>query len=150
VSDERAPSPSPSPARRGEQDDDDERRLLAWGVVNGQRVSSDQAEMARQLRQIATPEERLLWQAWQAHRFEGLHFRRQQVIDGFVADFYCHAARLIVEVDGPIHDDQREYDAYRDRALAHNGLRVVRVSNDDVRRNMSAVLDRIRRALTPA
>jgi very-short-patch-repair endonuclease len=128
----------------------DEPRLLAWGIINEQRVTSDQADMARQLRKRATPEERLLWQQLRARRFEGLHFRRQQVIDGFVADFYCHAARLIVEVDGPIHDDQREHDAYRDRALADNGLCVVRVSNDDVRRNMPAVLERIRRELTPA
>jgi very-short-patch-repair endonuclease len=106
--------------------------------------------MARQLRQRATPEERLMWQELRAHRFEGLHFRRQQVIDGFVADFYCHAARLIVEVDGPIHDDQREYDAFRDLALAEHGLRIVRVSNDDVRRDMPTVLERIRQALTPA
>jgi very-short-patch-repair endonuclease len=124
--------------------------MQAWGIVNGQRVTSDQADMARQLRKSTTPEERLLWQELRTHRFDGLHFRRQQVIDGFVADFYCHAARLVVEVDGLIHDDQREYDAYRDRALAANGLRIVRVSNDDVRRNMPAILERIRRALTPA
>ena len=146
MSDDRAPSPNPSPARRGEQDDD---AMRGWGIVNGQQVTSDQADMARQLRMRATPEERLLWQELRAHRFEGLHFRRQQVINGFVADFYCHAARLIVEVDGPIHDEQHEYDAFRDLALAEHGLRIVRVGNDAVRRDMPTVLEHIRRALSP-
>ena len=119
----------------------------AWGIVHGQRVTIDQADMARKLRKRATPEERLLWQELRAHRFMGLHFRRQQVIDGFVADFYCHAARLIIEVDGLIHAEQRGYDEYRDRVLAANGLRIMRITNDDIHHHMPAVLTRIRQAV---
>jgi very-short-patch-repair endonuclease len=57
------------------------------------------------------------WQHLRANQLNGLHFRRQQIIDGFIADFYCHVARLVIEVDGEIHQQQAEYDAERDRVL---------------------------------
>ena len=80
-------------------------------------------------------------------KFCGLHFRRQQVVDGFIADFYCHAARLIVEVDGDVHDDQAEYDAARDGILAAHGLRVYHVSNARLNAEVDTVLDEIRRII---
>jgi very-short-patch-repair endonuclease len=73
----------------------------------------------------------------------GLHFRRQQIIDGFIADFYCHAARLVIEVDGEIHQQQAEYDAERDRVLLAPGLRLLRIKNEEVRQNLNSVLMRI-------
>ena len=54
---------------------------------------------------------------------EELHFRRQQVIQGFIVDFYCHKVGLVVEVDGDIHDLQQEEDARREKALRELGLR---------------------------
>jgi len=65
------------------------------------------------------------------------------VIDGFIADFYCHAARLVIEIDGPVHDRQIEYDRERDLVLMGRGLRVLRVTNSDVNGNLSDVLVRI-------
>jgi len=53
----------------------------------------------------------------------GVRFRRQQVIQGFIVDFYCHKAGLVIEVDGDIHDLQREEDARREKALSELGLR---------------------------
>jgi very-short-patch-repair endonuclease len=85
----------------------------------------------------------MLWQALRTNHLHGYHFRRQQVIAGFIADFYCHAAGLIVEVDGGVHTQQQEYDAERDQVLAAHGLRIMRFSNDEVRRNLSVVLARI-------
>jgi very-short-patch-repair endonuclease len=70
----------------------------------------------------------------------GLHFRRQQIIDGFIADFYCHAARLVIEVDGEIHQKQAEYDTERDRILLARGLRLLRIRNEEVRQNLDKVL----------
>ena len=64
----------------------------------------------------------------------GLHLRRQQVIDGFVVDFYCHRRALVVEVDGGVHERQTSYDGERDRLLAERGLRLLRVPNEEVRR----------------
>jgi len=113
------------------------------GIVSGDRVTAEKMRLARELRRHMTPEEAVLWRHLRAHRLRGLHFRRQQVIDGFVVDFFCFAASLVVEVDGGVHKAQKEYDAQRDRALAQRGLRVLRVSNEDVRRDMDAVLARI-------
>src|SRR5690349_4486712 len=90
----------------------------AYGIVAGQRVDPVKVERSRQLRREMTPAERALWASLRDHRLHGLQFRRQQVIDGFVLDFYCHAASLGVEVDGTIHRDQEAYDHERDQVLA--------------------------------
>lgn len=117
--------------------------MPASRVVRGQKVDVAKVERARELRRRMTRSERALWQQLRANRLQGLHFRRQQVIDGFIVDFYCHAAALVVEVDGEIHRVQREYDTERDRVLAARGLQVLRFSDDEVERDMSAVLARI-------
>ncbi|MFB3820101.1 MAG: endonuclease domain-containing protein [Candidatus Methylomirabilales bacterium] len=115
-------------------------------IVFGQRVTDEKLRLARELRRRMTPEERILWTHLRAHRLRGLHFRRQQVIDGYVVDFFCHEARLVVEVDGGVHRAQAGYDAERDRALAQRGLRVLRIPNEDVTRDVAAVLARIAQA----
>jgi len=68
-----------------------------------------------------TRAERVLWQRLKAGRLQGWHFRRQQVIDGFIVDFYCHAAGLVLEIDGGVHEQQREYDTERDAVLLARG-----------------------------
>ena len=113
------------------------------GIVTGQRVTADKLAAAKQLRSVSTTEERLLWDRLRSGRLHGIHFRRQQVIDGFVADFYCHSAGLVIEVDGPVHRRQAEEDAYRDKVLSGRGLRVLRITNDEVRKDLDAVLQRI-------
>jgi len=90
-----------------------------------------------------TAEEGIMWKCLRANRLHGFQFRRQQVIDGFIVDFYCHAAGLVVEVDGEVHQGQAEYDGERDRVLAARGLNILRIRNEDVKRNLVDVLDRI-------
>jgi very-short-patch-repair endonuclease len=67
-----------------------------------------------------------------------------QVIQGFIVDFYCHKAALVIEVDGDIHDLQQEEDARREKALTELGLRIVRFRNDEVARDLSAVVGKIK------
>jgi len=117
--------------------------MSARNIVIGQSVEAVKVERARQLRKEMTPEEKLLWQHLRGGRLQGLHFRRQQVIDGFIVDFYCHAAGLVVEVDGPIHETQSDYDVERDRVLSGRGLGVVRLRNEEVIGDLAAVLNRI-------
>jgi very-short-patch-repair endonuclease len=93
-----------------------------------------------------TPAERALWEAVRDSR-RGVRFRRQQVIGRFIADFYCDAARLVVEIDGDIHDQQADYDAARDRQMTALGLRVLRFRNDQVLTDLSAVLAEIDAAI---
>ncbi len=112
-------------------------------IVIGQKVTSVKVERAKELRSQMTQEEKIIWQHLRANKLNGLHFRRQQIIDGFIADFYCHAARLVIEVDGEIHQQQAEYDAERDRVLLARGLRLLRIKNEEVRQNLDSVLMRI-------
>ncbi len=93
-----------------------------------------------------TEAEQLLWNRLRGNQLRGFHFRRQQVIDGFIVDFYCHAAGLVLEVDGGIHAAQGEYDEQRDLALSRRGLRVLRVRNGEVLRNLDEVVARVAQA----
>jgi very-short-patch-repair endonuclease len=115
-------------------------------IVRGQKISPDKLEQAKRLRQNMTPAEKKLWAALRRNQLDGLHFRRQQIIEGFIVDFYCHAVGLIIEVDGPIHNQQVEYDAERERILNNRGLRILRVKNEEVMTNLKNVLQRIRTA----
>src|SRR5215510_821567 len=107
-------------------------------IIPGQRVTQEKLERAKELRREMTPAEKLLWQEVRAKKL-GIRFRRQQIIQGFIVDFYCHKAALVVEVDGDIHDLQQEEDARREKVLSELGLRVVRFGNDEVMRNVSVV-----------
>lgn len=113
-------------------------------ILRTQRVTPEKRALAKQLRQQMTGAEKRLWQELRANRLDGLQFRRQQIIDGFSADFYCHSLKLIIEVDGPIHLAQVEYDQERDYVLAGRGLTILRVTNDEVLRDLPNVLARIR------
>jgi very-short-patch-repair endonuclease len=101
-------------------------------------------DRARQLRRTMTPAESRLWAALRNNQLDGFHFRRQQVIDGYIADFYCHAAALVVETDGAVHGQQPDYDAERDDLLKRRGLLILRLRNQAVLENLDAVLDQIR------
>ncbi|TAE31312.1 MAG: endonuclease domain-containing protein [Cytophagales bacterium] len=91
-------------------------------------------EFAKALRKNMTPAETRLWQELRRNKLGGLRFKAQHPIAHFVADFYCHKARLVIELDGSVHDslDQIEYDANRTYMLQEFGLTVVRFRNEEV------------------
>ncbi|HEX5038064.1 MAG TPA: endonuclease domain-containing protein [bacterium] len=97
---------------------------------------------ARELRKASTPSEDRLWRILRNRALQGLKFRRQQPIDGYIADFCCFEKRLIIELDGAIHDreNQKEYDQERDRHLTDQGFKVLRFSNDE---SEEAIVNRI-------
>jgi very-short-patch-repair endonuclease len=103
------------------------------------RIPPQQLERARALRQRSTLPETLLWSRLRDRRCQGLKFRRQVAIESFIADFYCAAAKLVVELDGDTHEHQRDYDAQRTLRLAELGLQVARYTNDDVLDDVDAV-----------
>ena len=115
-------------------------------IVTGQKVTKEKLERAKELRREMTPAEKLLWQEVRAKKL-GVRFRRQQIIQGFIVDFYCHKAALVIEVDGDVHDLQQDEDARRERVLREMGLRIVRFRNDEVVRDLSTVVGRIREQL---
>ncbi len=101
------------------------------------------------LRREGTPTEGMLWEALRDRRLGGLKFRRQHPLGRYIADFYCAEARLVLELDGAVHEDKRQadYDQMRDAELAGRGLHVLRLRNEDVEKNLPAVLARIRAAV---
>jgi very-short-patch-repair endonuclease len=102
-------------------------------------------ERARSLRRSLTDAERELWSHLRGARLGGYRFRRQHLDPPYVLDFYCRAAKLVVELDGGQHTE--EADAARTRALVARGLRVIRFWNNDVLSNTETVLEAILSAL---
>lgn len=116
-------------------------------IITGQKVKPVKVQRSKDLRREMTDEERILWAHLRARRLSNFRFRRQQIIDGFIVDFFCHEAGLVVEVDGEVHDQQAEYDAERDRILSARGLHVLRFRNDEVKERLQGVLARITNAV---
>jgi len=104
--------------------------------------SYEKRVVARRLRDDMTPAESKLWTYLRANRL-GVHFRRQQVIEGFIVDFYCRPLGLVVEVDGAVHETQADYDHERDQILSYAGLTIVRITNDQVMRSIDEALLKI-------
>ena len=116
-------------------------------IVTNQHIVDTTRQRALEMRQNMTPSERRLWSELRTNRLDGWHFRRQQIIDGFIVDFYCHRAGLIIEVDGPIHDSQQDMDAEREAVFLNRGLKIIRFTNDQVMNEMPSVLEDIRQSL---
>jgi very-short-patch-repair endonuclease len=103
------------------------------------------ATAARALRRDATGAERRLWQALRRRQIGAFRFRRQVILGGFIADFACLEARLVVEVDGATHSSETEVgrDMKRTAVLATHGFTVLRFTNDDVFRNLDGVVETV-------
>ncbi|MFO7900315.1 MAG: DUF559 domain-containing protein [Planctomycetota bacterium] len=110
------------------------------------RIPPRMTDRARELRRRSTFPEILLWSRLRGGRAAGLKFRRQHVLGPYVTDFCCPAAWLVVELDGRSHDNTQEADAERTRYLEEKGYEVIRFTNDDVLRDVNAVVVSICRA----
>jgi len=113
------------------------------------------ADIARELRRNQTPEEKKLWAELRNRKLSGYKFLRQHpiVYDSnstpqrfIVADFYCAEKKLIVELDGKIHEKQHSKDLVRDVTMQNKGFRVIRIKNDEVK-DISSVLEKIKQEL---
>ena len=106
-------------------------------------------EKAKGLRAEMTEAEVKLWLKLRKNQLLGYKFRRQHPIFLFIVDFYCHKAKLVVEVDGKVHEDpeQQEYDENRTYELENLGLTVIRFTNEEVLKNMDHVVQQIQKQL---
>ncbi|MBW8874114.1 MAG: endonuclease domain-containing protein [Acidobacteria bacterium] len=95
---------------------------------------------------MTTPSEESLWEHLRDRRLLGLKFRRQVPIGPYVADFYCHELRLILELDGSIHEEKSQisHDVNRDANLQVLGYRVLRATNREIHEHLESVLETIR------
>lgn len=106
---------------------------------------------SRELRKNMTDSERLLWKELRGRKLNGFKFLRQHPVlyqgnliryNYFIADFYCHKKKAVVEIDGPIHEGSEEYDSFRDDEMENLGLHILRIKNDELTR-MDDVLTKI-------
>mgnify|MGYP000956911506 CR=1 FL=1 len=112
-------------------------------------------KQARELRKNMTDSEVLLWEKLRNRRFSGLKFLRQHPIvfkadykglNYFIADFYCHEKKTLIELDGPIHETTKEYDQFRDEELKRLGINTLRLKNEELE-NMDNALLKIKQYL---
>jgi type I restriction enzyme R subunit len=106
-------------------------------------------DRARELRVTQTSAENILWKILRNRQLLGFKFRRQHQFGDYIADFYCHEARLVIECDGLIHgaNEQWHHDQERDAYMIANGLCVLRFKNDEVLNNLEYVLTTISKHL---
>jgi very-short-patch-repair endonuclease len=106
-------------------------------------VPAELLTFARKLRQSQTDAETLLWHLFRGRRFCRFKFRRQYPIYGYILDFYCHAAKLAIELDGGGHntEEQRLFDAERTKILEGAGIHVIRFWNGDVLNSLESVME---------
>ncbi len=102
-------------------------------------------ERAKMLRKNMISAEKLLWEELKGKKILGLRFRAQHPIYIFIADFYCHPVKLVIEVDGGIHKsrEQKEYDLIREGELNDFGIEVIRFSNEEVEQEIKQVINKI-------
>ena len=102
-------------------------------------------QYGRELRQSSTKAEKILWEYLRNRKLDGLKFRRQHPLDKYIADFYCHEIKLVIEVDGSVHnnDDQIKIDEARSNWLNELGIDIMRFKNDDVMNKIELVIEAI-------
>jgi very-short-patch-repair endonuclease len=100
---------------------------------------------SRELRKSLTEAEKLLWSKIRLKQLSNILFYRQKPLGGYIVDFYCPKAKLVIEVDGEHHfsKEAREYDKVRDEFLKTMKLKVLRFTNSDVLNNIEAVIEKI-------
>ena len=101
------------------------------------------------LRNNATFEETLLWQQLKGSKLNNKKFRRQHSIGNYIVDFYCPENKLVIELDGGIHStkEAKEKDQHRDENLINFGLKVLRIENEEVIKDITSVLEKIKQQL---
>ena len=104
-------------------------------------------ENAKSLRRNMTPEEKHLWYDFLRHH--SIKIYRQRIIDGFIVDFCCHSAKLVIEIDGSQHytPEGKSYDNSRSGVLRERGLHILRFTNGDVNNNFDGVCYMINKAI---
>jgi leucyl-tRNA synthetase len=145
-------TPGPSPKERGEVNSSGHASAAAiaykqgWDTANP-KVKNILLAFAKNQRQNPTQEETRIWDNVRSRKLGGFKIRRQHPIGDFIADFVCLEKMLVIEIDGEIHLNNKEYDEARTTFLNSVGFDVIRFSNKEVQQNLSLVLKTIRETL---
>lgn len=114
-----------------------------------QKAKPEIFQRGRELRKEMTSAEKILWDALRGKKLNGLRFRRQHPMSRFILDFYCHEKRLVIELDGEVHDSKEviERDESRTIAIGQLRLKVIRFKNEEVLDDLDKVIERIKKIL---
>ena len=114
------------------QNNDENRNDSDYSVIRCQWVNPEKLELAKSFRKVPTESEETVWQLLRNRKIKNLKWRRQQVIDGFIADFYCAELNVALEIDGAVHDtdEAREYDEIRTAVFESRGIKTIRIKNE--------------------
>jgi len=106
-------------------------------------------KLAKRLRKKITKAEKLLWHELRRNNLKGYYFRRQHPIAWYIADFYCHKAKLVIELDGEAHDteEMKEHDEKRNGIMEDFDIIVLRFKNEEVFGNVDEVVEKIKKHL---
>lgn len=114
--------------------------------MNREKIPEQILEFARNMRKSPTGAEALLWTNLRNKKINGLKFRRQHPVEGFILDFYCNEVKLGIEIDGKVHEgsEQKKYDDARSQYLNEFGIKIIRFTNEEVLHAMNEVLGKIK------
>ena len=121
-------TPRPSLHHSGEGEESTRPNNVVHKKINPKKL-----ELARHFRKNPTESEDAVWQMLRNRQIKNLKWRRQQVIDGFIADFYCAELNVVLEIDGSVHEKEevKECDEYRTSVFESRGIRTFRLKNED-------------------
>jgi len=105
-------------------------------------------DFARHLRKDQTAVEQIVWDLLKNRKCLGLKFRRQHVLAGFIVDFYCNECKLAIELDGNVHDKQKDYDELRDREINAKDIHIIRIRNSEINKDPQIVIKKINKFLS--
>ena len=123
--------------------------MVDYLPLPAQKLPADLLVFARELRARQTDAENLLWGLLRNRRLFGLKFRRQYPLRPYILDFYCHEAKLAIELDGGQHAEQLHYDQQRTDRLEGQGILVLRFWNNEMLQQTESVLEKIYLTLEP-
>ena len=109
-------------------------------------------DIRRLLRSELTPAEKILWEELRGRKLNNLKFQRQHSIGNYIVDFYCAKLRLIIELEGAVHfkKEQKQKDNFRDKNLVEMDYTVLRITNNEIEDNLSAILEKIKNIPFPS
>ncbi len=139
-------SPQPSPKEREDDDDEPssvgkEDKIYRWQTAQPGKYRSIK-DHSRDMRKNNTPAEKLLWSKLR-NSLTGFKFRRQHAIGPFIADFVCLSCKLVIELDGKVHENQKEYDERRDEYFVNEDYQIIRFKNEEILENTEVVVNQI-------
>ena len=114
------------------QNDNEKQQTFVNSVVRNQLINPEKFELAKNFRKNPTKSEEEVWKLLRNRNINNLKWRRQQIIDGFIADFYCSELNLVLEIDGSVHDgdEAKEYDEMRTAVFESRGIKTIRIKNE--------------------